>query len=136
MSEVAKASWSPELLSLFDRIETADALDVLCVIARSPATIWSLSEIAKRVLVPESDVRSAVLHLRGRGLIVATNSESIRFAIDDAQLMTAAPALLNAYVQDREALLEVLAARLVEHRRSVATQRLTRMVRGPHDDEK
>jgi DNA-binding IclR family transcriptional regulator len=124
----------PELVSLLDRIETADALDVLCVVARNPAGVWSLSEIATRVAMADSELRTAVLHLRGRGLIIGTNSESIGLAVGDAPLMSAAGELLNAYVHDREKLLELLAGRAIERRRDAATQRLARMSRSSDDD--
>jgi DNA-binding IclR family transcriptional regulator len=114
------------LLSLLDTLETVEALDVLCVVARDRAATIPFEEIVLRTGLTDEDVHHALSHLRKHGLLVSVDSRAVRLATLDPPLNAARLALLRLYDRDKSMVVQAMAERSIERLRTAAAHLLGR----------
>lgn len=127
MSHDEVDSWPGEVLTLLDSIDTVEALDVLCFVARDAAAVWSFDEIRQHVPVPD-DVREAVVELRDRGL-VTIDGQTVRLATCTPSEEATRLALLQLYDNDRSLVVLAMSDRSIGRLRASAARLLTRRTR-------
>jgi DNA-binding transcriptional ArsR family regulator len=126
LSDDVFATWPGELLSLLDAIETVEALDVMCLVARDHAAALPFDEIERRTSLAYGDVMHALAHLRRTGLVVDADDGNVRLASLDPPLNAARLALLRLYDQDKSLMVRAMAERSIERLRTSAAQLLGR----------
>ncbi|HUQ08114.1 MAG TPA: hypothetical protein VM261_36715 [Kofleriaceae bacterium] len=122
-------SWPPELRQLVEDIQTIDALDVMCTVAREPERRWRYTELPVRDAGALAD---SLRHLVARGLLDRHDDGSVQLSPNGAHVPMVS-ALVNRYDDDRPNMLGAFAQLSIERIRSTAVRALMR--RGPAEPE-
>lgn len=125
-------SWPGELRRLVEDIQTIEALDVMCAVAREPGRRWRFAELP---VIDPAVLADCLRHLVSRGLLARHDDGSLQLALGAAHLATL-HALVRRYDDDRPNTLGAIAQLSIERIRSTAARTLMRRSAKPENDDR
>jgi hypothetical protein len=115
-------SWPQELRLLVEDIQTIDALEVMCTVARDPHRRWRPSELP---VMDAGALVDCLKHLVSRGLLARHADGTVQLSLGPAQIR-ALDTLVIRYDDDRPNMLGAIAQLSIERIRSNAARTLMR----------
>jgi DNA-binding IscR family transcriptional regulator len=119
--------------ALLDDIQTIEALDMMCLLAREPKRARTADELAEELRLDRSIVDETIRHLRARGLLRSTD-DGVQVVLAHASRECTMASIRRLCDEDRPNLLGAIAQLSIERVRASAARTLvSHSLRDPED---
>jgi hypothetical protein len=118
--------WPDELRELIDEIQSIEALDVMCLVARDPTAAWRMDQLVETLDADRFVVEEAVNHLLGQEMLGRRPDGAFQYAIKTPERAATMNVLMRLCEEDRANVLGAIAQLSVDRIRSSAVRTFAR----------